>query len=49
MASHVQVPAQKEKNSYKGEKEVGKTIVNEESMGFHWLNYCQKKRGGLRV
>ena len=28
-----------------GEKEVGRAIVNKESMAFHWLSPCQERRG----
>ena len=28
---------------YRGEKEVGRAIVNKESMAFHWLSLCQKR------
>ena len=30
---------------YRGEKEVGRAIVNKESMAFHWLSPCQERRG----
>ena len=49
MASHMQVPctAREGECFYRGEKEVGRAIVNKESMTFHWLSYCQERRGGL--
>ena len=30
---------------YRGKKEVGRAIVNKESMAFHWLRGCQERRG----
>ena len=44
MVSHVQVPAQQVKNTFRGEKEVGRAIVNKEFMAFHWLSPCQERR-----
>ena len=43
MVSHVQVPAQQVKNTFRGEKEVGRAIVNKEFMAFHWLSPCQER------
>ena len=43
MVSHAQVPAEQAKNTFRGEKEVGRAIVNKEFMAFHWLNPCQEE------
>ena len=34
---------------YRVEKEVGRAIINKESMACHWLNHCQERQGDLRV
>ena len=45
MVGPVQVSAgQGKENSYTGEKEVGRALVNQESVAFHWLNPCQERR-----
>ena len=35
----------REEHFYREEKEVGRAIVNKESMTFHWLRACQERRG----
>ena len=46
MASHMQVPCavRKGESYYRGEKEVGRAIVDKESVAFHWLSPCQERR-----
>ena len=44
MVSHVQVPAQQVKSTFRGEKEVGRAIVNKEFTAFHWLSPCEERR-----
>ena len=34
----------REKLFYRGEREVGRAVVNQESVAFHWLNPCQERR-----
>ena len=34
---------------YRVEKEVGRTIINKESMACHWLNYFKERQESLRV
>ena len=45
MASHVQIPctAREGECFYRGEKEVGRGIVNKEFTAFHWLSPCQER------
>ena len=46
MESHVQVPplAREGELFFREEKEVRRNVVNRESMAFHWLSPCQKRK-----
>ena len=39
--------ARRREHFHRGENEVGRAIVNQKSMAFHWLNPCQERRGIL--
>ena len=47
MVSYMQVPTCKEKETafIEGGNEVGRAIVNKESMTFHWPGLCQERKG----
>ena len=49
MASHMQVPKQqgKENAFMERKRNLGRAIVNKESMTFHWVSPCQERRGGF--
>ena len=41
---HASLPMAREgERFYRGEKEVGRAIINKESMAFHWLSPCRKE------
>ena len=46
--SHIQAPEAKEgEHSHKREKEIGRVVVNKETIAFHWLSCFQEREGSL--
>lgn len=46
--SHIQAPEAKEgEHSHRTEKEIGRVIVNKETIAFHWLSCFQERKGSL--